>query len=180
MNRVDDAGLTQWLAEVRSEYWDHLGQTQEQGEAPGHPCVVFELAGKRFLVDARLCKGVVRRPRTTRLPGVPAHVLGVAGIRGEVVSSTDPALLLRMPGERPGGSGYFLVLASGRVKAALWVDRVVDVVALDEKDFLPLETPWSGAPKGLLTGQWSAGDDSVLVLDGPRYLELSAVGPPEG
>jgi purine-binding chemotaxis protein CheW len=178
MNGAEQATLDQWLADVRAEYWERAGQATEGEDTPGQPHVVFHLTGKRYAVDASLCKGVVRRSRIARLPGVPSYVLGVAGIRGEVVSATDPAVLLGVTDERTETEGYFLILACGQIKTALWVDRVADVVLVGEDDVLPVEGLAPGAPEGLLTGQWPEGTAPVLILDGRRYLEVSAVGAP--
>lgn len=171
-----DIALDRWLAEVRTEYWDRLAGKVAVTEATGTPHLVFQVMDRRFAVDAGCCRGVVRRPRITRLPGVPPHVLGVAGIRGEVVSATDPAVLLALPGARPEGGGFLAVLVAGALKAGLWVDRVVDVALLNPADALLLESPWPGVPLGVLLGQWGGTDRPILRLDPKRYLEASAVG----
>ena len=172
-----DADLQDWLQEVRAEYWERLGQDDSAGIVAGCTHVLFEVAGVCFAVEAPLCKGVLRRPRTTRLPGLPRHLLGVSGIRGEVVSVVDPRLFLALTGERPAGQeGFLLLIARGGVKAALWVDRVVDVVNLATDEVLAAETPWAHLPEGILLGQWGEGDASVFALDGARLLTASAVG----
>jgi len=166
--------LESWLQRLRAEYWERLGAAPEAASG-GTLQVLFRVAERRFAVDAGLCKGVVRRPRSVRLPGVPPWVLGVVGIRGEVISLTDPAAYLGLPGPRSPGDGYVLVLAAKELKAGVWVDRVVDVVEMPEAEVLPAESPWAGCPIGIIRGQWSAGDSPVLVLDGARYLEGTAV-----
>lgn len=176
-SRSAGVGLEQWLEEVRSEYWERLAAEVEPEAAPGAPHVLFRLGGETLAVEASLCKAVVRRSRVARLPGLPPHVLGVAGIRGEVVSATDPMLLLGVPGERSQGRGYFLLLASGEMKTALWVDWVDDVVPLDEARWLRGESPWPGAPEGLVSGQWQGRNPPAVVVDGHRLLEWSAVRP---
>ena len=177
MTANGDAGLQDWLQEVRAEYWEQLGQADSRGDVEGCTHVLFEVAGVRFAVEAPLCKGVLRRPRTTRLPGLPRHLLGVSGIRGEVVSVVDPQLFLGLTGERPASQeGFLLLIAQGAVKAALWVDRVVDVVNLSDDEVLVAEAPWVGLPEDVLLGQWREGDAPVFVLDGARLLSASAVG----
>jgi len=171
----DGAGaLDGWLDRLRAEYWEQLG-APPVAESCGLSQVLFRVAERRFAVEAVLCKGVVRRPRGVRLPGVPPWVLGVVGVRGEVVSLTDPAVYLGVPGARPPGVGYVLLLAAEGVKAGLWVDRVADVVEIPEAEVLPVESPWPGCPPGLLRGQWSSGEPPALLLDGRRYVAGTAV-----
>jgi purine-binding chemotaxis protein CheW len=177
MTHHAEADLQDWLQEVRAEYWARLGQTAAVGGAAGCTHVLFEVAGMRFAVEAPLCKGVLRRPRSTRLPGLPPHLLGVSGIRGEVVSVVDPRLFLGLPGARPAGrEGFLLLLARDGVKAALWVDRVTDVVSLSAAEVLAAEAPWAHLPEGILLGQWGEGAVPVFVLDGARLLTASGAG----
>ncbi len=171
-----DLALERWLAEVRTEYWDRLAGKTVVAETKGVPHLVFQVADRRFAVEAGCCRGVVRRPRITRLPGVPPYVLGVAGIRGEVVSATDPAVLLALPGTRPEGGGFLAVLVAGGLKASMWVDRVMDVAVLDPAEALVLEAPWPGVPTGVLLGQWDGSGSPTLRLDPRAYLEATAVG----
>ncbi|GAB4265575.1 MAG: hypothetical protein Kow0092_17970 [Deferrisomatales bacterium] len=176
MSATGDESVERWLDRVRSEYWERLDRSQDRGEAVGEQYVVFLLAGRRFAVEAAASKGVVRAPKITRLPGVPDHILGVAGIRGEVVSVTDPARVLGVPGERSPGGGYLLVLASGELKSALRVDRVATVEEIAGEALVPLESAWPGAPEGVLRGQAPGEAGPVFVLDAGAYLQASGPG----
>lgn len=173
MSRTRDAGVAKWLQDVRAEYWARLSSDETEGGATGDLHVLFQVCGRRLAVGATLCKGVVRKPRVTRLPGLPRHILGVAGVRGEIVSVTDPAVFLEIPGGRPRSPGFLLVLMGQGVKAAAWVDRVFDVRPLALEEVSPLEAP---REDGLVRGQWKTEEGSVLLLDGERYLRATAVG----
>ncbi len=144
---------------------------------PGVPHVLFSVAGRNLAVPASACKGVLRESRFTRVPGVPPWVLGVVAFRGEVVSLTDPARLLRL-GRDPASSapGYVLMLARGDEKVGLWVDRVVDVVPMTAPRPPDAAMPWEGCPEGLLRGQVSPGAETVFFLDAPRYVESTGPG----
>jgi chemotaxis signal transduction protein len=175
MTEPQDEGLGHRIERLRAEYWNRLREADDADGQGGVPHVVFDLAGRRFSVDARLSRGVVPSPRVARLPGVPAHILGVAGIRGEVVSVTDPAVFLGAPGERKNAPGYLLILASGQWKAALRVDRVREVAPIREDELLPVDGPWQRVPAGVVVGQKPGGEPPLVVVDGVRYLEASAV-----
>lgn len=175
MTHAPQPDLDRWLEDLRSEYWGRLSRIEDSNEASGIAHVVFGIARTGFAVDARLCKGVVRKPQVTRLPRVPPHILGIAGIRGQVVSVTDPAVLLGVPGPREPGTGFLLMISCAETRAALWVDRVSDVVSLREEELLPVETPWPGSPPGVVMAQRAGTEPRLLVLDGRRYLEASAV-----
>ncbi len=173
-----DGDLNRWLETVRAEYWDGLEAPREEPEAgPLH--LVFDVAGRRFAVEASMCRGVVRRPRATRLPGVPPHVVGIVGIRGEVLSVVDLRAFLALPGQRPPGPGYLVILESGGMRASFWVDRIADVVPLPAAEVHPVEEAWPGAPEGVVKGEWGE-SPPVFVLDAAGLVLGSAVRePPE-
>ena len=179
MSLREGRDLESWLHEVRSEYWARLAALDAGLEESGRPHVLFRVARRTYAVDAGLCRGVVRRTRVAKLPGVPDHLLGVTGVRGEVISATDPASLLGVGRSEVEGrradAGYFLILSSQPLTAAMWVDWVEDVVLLDPEAMLQVEERWGGAAEGLLVGQWQGREPPVCVIDGRRYLELSAV-----
>jgi purine-binding chemotaxis protein CheW len=165
--------LAQWLDAVRAEYWQGLASHVEEPPA-GEPHVLFQLGSGTFALGAPLCKGVVRPGRVARLPGTPPFVLGVCGVRGEVVSATDPRVLLGLP-ERGDQGGYFLILGDGRLKTALWVDWVDDVVAIDRGEMVTEGGAFPEAPAGVVRGRWLRGAGPLHVIDGRRYLEVTAV-----
>ncbi|RMG85323.1 MAG: chemotaxis protein CheW [Candidatus Dadabacteria bacterium] len=162
--------LSAWLEAVRAEYWNR--QDDEETElGSGSLHLLVEAGGRRLAVPAAAAKGVVRRPRVTRLPGVPPHVLGVAGVRGEVVSVVDTNRFLGFP---PSQGGYLVLVASGPVRAAFTVDRIVDVVPVPDGEVRPVEAPWPNAPEGVVTGQWDT-EPPVALLDPDALVRGSAV-----
>lgn len=146
--------------------------------AAGLPHVLFGLSGRSFAVEAPLCKGVLRTPALSRLPGAPPWVLGVVAFRGEVVSLTDPACFLRLGRDPAAAPAYVLMLTCGDARVGLGVDRVVDVVSIPVPRALDAEPPWPGCPEGLLKGQVPGGSDPVFILDAVRYAESTGPGAP--
>jgi len=171
-----DSDLNRWLEEVRAEYWDGLEAPHEEPEA-GRLHLVFDVADRRFAVEASGCRGVVRRPRATRLPGVPPHVVGIVGVRGEVLSVVDLKGFLALPGNRSPGPGYLVILEAEGVRASFWVDRIADVVPLPSAEVHPVEEAWPGAPEGVVKGEWGNAPP-VFVLDVAGLVLGSAVREP--
>jgi len=175
MPDVEGFSLEKWLNNVRSEYWEHLGHAEIEDKVSGVEYVVFNVMGVRFGIDARCCKGVVKKPRITKLPGMPSYILGVTSISGEIISVSDPAELMGMPGERDKSQGYLLIIASEAVKTALWVDKVSDVAMFPDDELAPFDAPWAGAQEGVVVGQWAEAEDAVLIIDCCGYIEASAI-----
>ena len=171
---VRDGELIRWLEKVRAEYWDGLESPQQEEREAGRLHLVFDVADRRFAVDAAGCRGVVRRPRATRLPGVPPYVMGIVGIRGEVLPVVDLQGFLALPGTRPPGPGYLVILEAAGMRASFWVDRIADVVPLPSAEVHPVEDAWPGAPAGVVKGEWGEAPP-VFVLDVAGLVRGSAV-----
>lgn len=101
----------------------------ERGE--GAQAVAFRLGGELHGCDIRLVEEVVTKRQIHPLPDVPAHILGMLLLRGEMVPVMDvaPALGLALA-ERAAPSVLVVGMGDGRVGvAAEAVYEVLDVPA---------------------------------------------------
>jgi purine-binding chemotaxis protein CheW len=98
---------------------------------------------------------VVARGPVTVLPGTPAEVLGVRGLRGQILPVINLGLLLGGPGV--ASQAHLVVAEVGARKAGLAVDEVNDVASLPE--------PTEETDSNLLQGGLLDGDDLVGVID---------------
>ena len=60
--------------------------------------LVFRVGGERFAVSLPAVDEVIESPELQRMPDAPEHVLGVATLRGELLSVYDPLALLGASG----------------------------------------------------------------------------------
>jgi purine-binding chemotaxis protein CheW len=128
-------------------------------------CVVL-LGGRPFAVDVADAREVVTLDTTTPVPGAPARVVGVMNLRGGVLPVVEARPLLGLPARAGVAGGHALVLADGERRAAILIERVLGLTALD--DVQPLaEADVTGLAVGELTGE--AGDRATL-LDGRAVL----------
>ena len=68
------------------------------------------IGGERYGFPASIVSRVVTCPKITKLPHTPAHLWGIAALRGEVLSVVDLANLL---GARACAGGGLLLVLSG-------------------------------------------------------------------
>lgn len=97
----------------------------------GAQVVAFRLGGELHGCDIRLVEEVVTKRSIHPLPDMPAHLLGVLMLRGEMVPVMDvaPALGLALEGGRTH-SVLIVTLGEGRVGVAVdGVHEVLDVPA---------------------------------------------------
>ncbi|HSN07130.1 MAG TPA: chemotaxis protein CheW [Candidatus Angelobacter sp.] len=102
-------------------------------ESAGVEHVVVRLGGGRYGIRAQDVAEVVRLPGTTRLPGTPAWVCGVANWRGHVLPLVDLRPLLQVPAVPLPSSARVVVLAVGDLEVGLLAEAVAGLVEVPEQ-----------------------------------------------
>jgi chemotaxis signal transduction protein len=127
---------------------------------------VFASAGRYFAVATRAAIEVVVLPPLMPVPRAPAHMRGLAVMRGMVVPVIDIGLLLGAS-EPPSIPRRAVVLRDDTLCAAIAVQRVLGESALET----PLE---KDEPSEYLMGSFQAFDRAIEFIDAPRFLKALA------
>lgn len=144
--------------------------------APAVRACLFTVGGETFAVDVRHAREVVVLDEPTPVPLAPPHVLGVANLRGEVVTIVDARHLLGLEPRRPGRALRALVLVGDGAPVALAIDDAVGLATFDEV------TPLADGARGRY-GPWTRGllrrpDRAATWLDADKLV--AALRPPAG
>lgn len=129
--------------------------------------VVFQIGDDRYACPLENVAEISRIPPITPVPRTGEFVVGVANLRGNIVSILDLKPLLGIPEDedKPLSAYRMLILTHERLTAAVIVDRVEGVVAIGESE---LEPPLPGAPEAVrawISGHFRYGDSLIGTLD---------------
>jgi purine-binding chemotaxis protein CheW len=156
-------------AEARS--WDVLARAAAARESvvesrAQRELLVFVLDGAVYALPIERVREIVRLRSLTPMPHVPASVLGVLSLRGEIVQVVDARSRFGLPSAEPGRGARVIVMTSedGGV-AGLLVDAVREVLRVDERE---LRAPTHG-DGGLITALAPRGEGFVSVV-APDHL----------
>lgn len=128
---------------------------------PVRTYVRLRVAAEEYAIPVENVLEVAAMGTVTVLPGAPTQVLGVRGLRGQILPVIDLGLLLGNPGAaRPT---YLVVAEAGVRKAGFAVDEVNDVGSLPE--------PTEETDSNLLRGGLLDGDSLVGVIDVPAVFD---------
>jgi len=132
--------------------------------------VVFSLAGSKYAAPVANVVEVGSPLPATPVPHVPAWVLGVANLRGEVLSVVDLAAYLGL--ERRGPAGRLMVVRTGAeaVTSGLVVDSVSGMLSLSRADLGLPSAPIDHRIAPYLAGVYDAAGEVIAVLDFDRLL----------
>jgi purine-binding chemotaxis protein CheW len=114
-----------------------------------------------YAIDVEDAREILPMRRMTRLPGAPAHVLGLINVRGTIVTVID--LARRLEPDRsatPSDEAAILLVRRGQGFVGLAIQEVLDVRPLDLTE-LQNTILSVGAVRGVV----HAGDTPVVVLD---------------
>ncbi len=122
---------------------------------------VFALAGQPFAIDVTQVREVAIFEEWTTVPLAPAHLIGVANLRGDVVPIVDPRAALGLAASRGGRKAPTLIVEAEGFEVALVIDGEVSLEA-----FGGIVTLDESSPQ--LHAQWALG----FLTDGERLVPL--------
>jgi purine-binding chemotaxis protein CheW len=137
-------------------------------DSRGH--LVFACGESLYAVPADRAQEVVSLPALTRVPGAPAHLLGVFAHRGEVIPVIDLGALMGAKAETNLRRAVLIRVSRGGL--ALTATRVAGVSVL-QGSFEPLGTDGIQAH---LKGPAKAPAGDVAVIDPEGFFEFLAHG----
>lgn len=124
--------LSQTAEEVLRRRADSLARESIDEEVSDRiALLLFRLGEEWYAVRVGDVREIFQEYDITPVPCVPDYVLGVVNVRGEILSVTDPARLMRlgsvdvMAGEKPA-----IVIVCDEVATAVVVDEIGDIAEI--------------------------------------------------
>ena len=154
--------------------WDALARAAAAREAKEEArtlreLLVFSLDGAVYALPIERVREIVRLRALTAVPHVPAEVLGVISLRGEVVQVLDARRRLGLPSAPRGRTSRIVVLnGDDGAVAGLLVDAVHEVLRVEEG---ALRSPTT-TEGGLVTALAPRGERFVSLLAAEKLVEI--------
>lgn len=141
-------------------------KTLSVADVHGH--LVFACGSSLYAVPSETASEVVNLPTLTRVPGAPAHLLGVFAHRGEVLPVVDVSRLVGKPVDEAFKRSVLVRTAKGVV--AFTATRVLGVSTLEGS----LERLGDTGVQRHLLGPARAPAGEVAVIDTGSFIEFLA------
>jgi purine-binding chemotaxis protein CheW len=129
--------------------------------------VEFVLAHERYGIESRFISEVAVLESLTPLPCVPAFVLGIVNLRGEMLSVIDLKRFFELPDKGLGDLNKIIVLRSEEVLFSVLADAIVGVRRVMLADIHPSLPTLTGIRKDYLKG---ITPERLIVLDTEKLL----------
>ncbi len=165
-----EAALSGLHADLTSEAVEPL-RTPDVAVSTAH--VVFRLGSRTMAIPLAAVSEIARPPKVTRLPHVPAWVLGIANLRGDIVSMLDLEGFLSGKLGKSSHEQRMLALrpAGDDVRTAVLVDSVDGIQAFEDARIARVTRGYDAEVAPYARGLYQLEDDLVVVLDADRLLQ---------
>jgi purine-binding chemotaxis protein CheW len=163
---VDTTERTQRVLEQRAASLARVPPSSQRAEAQLE-LLCFKLGSQRCAIEMRFVNEVQKPMPITRLPGAPAHLLGITSLRGEILPVFDVRELLHAGNAERAESARVLVLGETGPDVCVTVDAVYEIRVLAADSVLDSSQSRFGVSAGYLRGVTS---DALVVLDAAALL----------
>lgn len=149
------------LREIDEETSDHLS------------LLLFRIGEEWYAVSVSAVREIFQEYEITSIPCVPDFILGVVNVRGEILSVTDPARIMRIGEIAPtdGVKPPAIVIANDEVATALVVDEIGDIADVPNSSIEPPVSIIDRAQAEFIEGSVFVDGTMVGLLKVARILE---------
>ena len=129
--------------------------------------IEFVVASEKYGVESSYVREVYPLKELTPLPGVPAFILGVINVRGQIVSVVDPKRFFGLPEKGLTDLNKVILMSDGRMEFGLLADAVLGLRHIPLNELQTSLPTLTGLRAELLKGVTS---ERLVVLDAARLL----------
>lgn len=133
--------------------------------APMRQLCTFKLDNLTLGLDVLDVQEVIRYQEMTHIPHAPAVVRGLINLRGEIVTALDMRRCFSLPPSLDDLEPTNIVVRCGGDLMSFLVDRVGDVIDLEDADLEPVPQTLRAEVRSLLKGVYQLEEGLVMVVD---------------
>ncbi len=128
----------------------------------------FEVDNQLFGLDVAKVQEVLSFDTYTPVPLAPESVGGLFNLRGQVIAAVDLRVQLGLPPRTNQGPAMNVIVRTDEESVSLLVDRIGEVVTLNDDTFEPPPDTLHGPSRHLITGAFKLDGRLMLALDTTR------------
>ena len=123
-----------------------------------------------FGVDVKRVQEVIRYQQMTRVPLAPNAIEGLINLRGQIVTAIDLRCHFGMPARADEYLPMNVVVRDGENAVSFLVDKIGDVVEVENSLFEPPPNTVHPSVRNLIHGTYKLPDRLLLAMDTERVL----------
>jgi len=137
----------------------------------------FEVADQLFGLDVAKVQEVLSFDQYTPVPLAPESVGGLFNLRGQVIAAVDLRVQLGLPPRtKSADPAMNVIVKTEEESVSLLVDRIGEVVTLQDDTFEPPPDTLQGRARHLITGTFKLDGRLLLALDTGKAVNTNPLG----
>lgn len=142
--------------------------------------MTFILENESFAVSVRNVIEVVEKQRIVPLPDSPSEIIGMINFRGEIVPVMDSCSKLLIDRDNKPEKNMIIVMELNheidieRQIIAVKVDRVKDVIKIEQEQMLPVPETKNGMDTSLLSGMAKINELFIMIVDADNAFKYES------
>lgn len=136
-----------------------------------HQYCTFHVDQLYLGIGVQQVQEVIRFQTMTRVPLAPGSISGLINLRGQIVTALDLRCRLGLPPRNSHELPMNVVVRDGENGVSLLVDRIGDVVEVDDGSFEPPPSTVRADVRSMIRGAYKLPGQLLLVLDTARVLD---------
>ena len=146
-------------------------RTAEERTQKNLQFATFRLGEDLFGINILQVQEILLKQPITPVPLAPAYVLGLIGLRGQIVTAVDLKQRIGLTSTGNTGDHYHLVVSDKGSVASLQVDRIGDVLEIPAAQFVPPPESLDGVDPRFLAGVVMLENQILSVIDVATALD---------
>jgi purine-binding chemotaxis protein CheW len=142
---------------------------------PTRQFATFEVAGQLFGVEVEAVQEVLSFHEYTAVPLASPAVGGLFNLRGQVIAAVDLRVQLNLPRQTLEGPVMNVILRGDDEPVSLLVDRIGEVIDLDDSQFEPPPETLTGSIRELVVSTVKLEGRLMLAVDVAQAIDTSRV-----
>jgi purine-binding chemotaxis protein CheW len=138
---------------------------EETEDAQHGRYLVFMIGNVNFGIEIRTISEIIGMQPITRLPEVPKSVKGIINLRGKIIPVIDMQLKFNIEPQEYGDRTCIIVIELKELSAGLIVDRMKEVLSIQDEEVSPPPGKKTGAQNRFISGIGKSDKKVILLLD---------------
>lgn len=139
MKALQPGSLVERVAELRDQFDDAFTRPLESAEVPTQKLLAIVAGGSRFALRLDEIHGIFPLPAVTLLPDSPPGLLGIAGLRGRLISVHQLARLVGSGPDSGAGPLRWLVLPRSDDPLGLAIEGIDAYLSVPTAAIFPIQ-----------------------------------------
>ena len=132
----------------------------------------FYLNNYFFGVEVEKVQEIIRFQQMTRVPLASPVIKGMINLRGQIVTAIDLRRRMEMEDREEGVNPMNLVIRTDDMPVSLLVDKIGDVIEVEEEIFENCPETLKGGARELIRGTYKLDERLLLILDANKVVEV--------